>query len=72
MAVFILSQQIGYAVLDYADDSLLNAGEVILGALAIIAVFTWIIRRPAQVAIADFDEPIPGGSATSEGAAKDA
>ncbi len=72
MAVFILSQQIGYAVLDYADDSLLNAGEVILAGLAIIAVFTWIIRRPAQVAIADFDEPIAGGSATSEGAAKDA
>lgn len=72
MAVFILSQQIGYAVLDYADDSLLHAGEVIVGALAIIAVFTWIIRRPAQVAIADFDEPLAPGSATSEGAAKDA
>ena len=71
MAVFILSQQIGYAVLDYADNSLLNAGEVLLGALAIIAVFTWIIRRPAQVAIADFDEPIAGGSAKSEGATKD-
>ena len=72
MAVFILSQQIGYAILDYANDSLLNAGEVILGALAIIAVFTWIIRRPAQVAIADFDEPIAGGSAKSEGTVKDA
>ncbi len=62
MAVFILSQQIGLAVLDYADNSLLNAGEVILAALVIVAVFTWIIRRPSQVTIADFDEPIPEGS----------
>ncbi|MFM9135753.1 MAG: sulfite exporter TauE/SafE family protein [bacterium] len=62
MAVFMLSQQVGLAVLDYADNSLLNAGEVILGALVIVAVFTWIIRRPAQVAVADFDEPIAEGS----------
>lgn len=62
MAVFILSQQIGLAVLDYADNSLLNAAEVILAALVIVAVFTWIIRRPAQVTIADFDEPIADGS----------
>jgi len=64
MAVFILSQQIGYAVLDYANDSLLNAAEVLAGAVAIVALFTWIIRRPAQVAIADFDEPL-GGPPTS-------
>jgi len=65
MAVFILSQQIGYAVLDYADDSLLNAVEVVIGALAIVAVFTWVIRRPAQVAVADFDEPIADGTSDS-------
>lgn len=62
MAVFILSQQIGYAVLDYANDSLLNAAEVLAGGVAIVAVFTWIIRRPAQVAIADFDQPVAGDS----------
>jgi uncharacterized membrane protein YfcA len=64
MAVFILSQQIGYAVLDYARDGWLQAAEVIAGAVAIVAVFTWIIRRPAQVAIADFDEPVADSSTT--------
>jgi uncharacterized protein len=58
MAVFILSQQIGYAVLDYARSGWLQAGEVIGGGVAIIAVFTWIIRRPAQVTVADFDQPM--------------
>ncbi|MFM7212455.1 MAG: hypothetical protein ACKOYQ_10745, partial [Actinomycetota bacterium] len=62
MAVFILSQQIGSALLDFANDSWINAAEVIAGAIAIVAVFTWIIRRPAQVAIADFDEPITDSS----------
>ncbi|MFM7598500.1 MAG: sulfite exporter TauE/SafE family protein [Actinomycetota bacterium] len=62
MAVFILSQQIGYALLDFANDSWINAAEVIAGAIAIVAVFTWIIRRPAQVAVADFDEPIADSS----------
>lgn len=66
MAVFILSQQIGFAVLDYARTGWLQAAEVIAGAVAIIAVFTWIIRRPAQVAVADFGEPISDSSAHSE------
>ena len=58
MAVFILSQQIGYAVFDYANDNWWHMAEVLAAAIAIIAVFTWLIRRPAQVAIADFDEPV--------------
>lgn len=62
MAVFILSQQIGVAVLDYARSGWLQAAEVIVGALAIVALFTWIIRRPSQVAVADFDEPIADSS----------
>lgn len=62
MAVFILSQQIGYAVLDYARSGWLEAAEVIAGGAAIIAVFTWIIRRPAQVAVADFDQPVADSS----------
>ena len=33
---------------------------------AIIAVFTWIIRRPAQVAVADFGEPTGDSSTSSE------
>ena len=31
--------------------------EVIAGGVAIVAVFTWIIRRPVKESIADFDEP---------------
>ena len=65
MAVFILSQQIGVAVLDYARTGWLQAAEVILGAIAIVAVFTWIIRRPTQVAVADFDQPV-GDTSSAE------
>mgnify|MGYP000479308109 CR=1 FL=1 len=49
---------IGYAVLDYARSGWLPMAEVIAGGIAIVVVFTWIIRRPAQVAVADFDEPV--------------
>jgi hypothetical protein len=66
MAVFILSQQIGVAVLEYARSGWLQAAEVIAGAIAIIAVFTWIIRRPAQVAVADFDQPVSDTSAAEK------
>ena len=66
MAVFILSQQIVVAVLDYARSGWLQAAEVIAGAIAIIAVFTWIIRRPAQVAVADFDQPVSDTSAAEK------
>ncbi len=66
MAVFILSQQIGVAVLEYARSGWLQAAEVISGAIAIIAVFTWIIRRPAQVAVADFDQPVSDTSAAEK------
>ena len=57
MAVFILSQQIGATVIEFAQGSLLNLIEVIAGAIAIVAFFTWIIRRPVQEQIADYDEP---------------
>ena len=68
MAVFILSQQIGYAILDYADNSWINFVEVLAGAIVIIVVFAWLIRRPTQVAIADFDEPISEGESTDSDA----
>lgn len=57
MAVFILSQQIGDTIVDYASGGMVNMAQVIGASVAIIALFTWVIRRPAQVAIADFDEP---------------
>ena len=58
MAVFILSQQIGATVIEFAQGGWLNLIEVVAGTLAIIGVFAWLIRRPSQVAVADFDEPI--------------
>jgi hypothetical protein len=66
MAVFILSQQIGVAVLDYARSGWLQAAEVVAGGVAIIALFTWIIRRPAQVAVADFDQPVTDSSSAEK------
>ena len=58
MAVFILVQEIGAWVLDFASSGPLQAIEVIVAVIVIIAAFTWVIRRPVQVAVADFDEPI--------------
>jgi len=57
MAIFILSQQIGATIIDFASQGPLQLAEVIIGAIAIIAAFTWIVRRPVQEQIADFDEP---------------
>jgi hypothetical protein len=37
---------------------------VIAGSVAIVAVFTWIIRRPVQVTVADFDQPMGDSSAS--------
>lgn len=62
MAVFILVQEIGAWVLEFASSGPLQTIEVIVALVAIIALFTWVIRRPAQVAVADFDEPIPDDS----------
>ena len=57
MAIFILSQQIGVTVVEFASQGPLQLAEVIIGLVAIIAAFTWIVRRPVQEQIADFDEP---------------
>ena len=57
MAVFILSQQIGASVIEFAGQGTINLIEVIVAIVAVIALFTWIIRRPAKVPLADYDEP---------------
>lgn len=57
MAVFILSQQIGAGVIEFAGQGTLNLIEVIIAIVAVVALFTWIIRRPAKVPLADYDEP---------------
>lgn len=62
MAVFILVQEIGAWVLEFASEGPLQTIEVIVAVAAIVALFTWVIRRPAQVAVADFDEPIAEGT----------
>jgi len=44
-------------VIEFAQGGILNMIEVIAGLIAIVVLFTWIIRRPAQQEVADFDEP---------------
>ena len=62
MAVFILSQQIGSAVVNYAERGWLELAEVVIGASAIAGFFVWLIRRPSKIPLADFDEPIADNS----------
>ena len=58
MAVFILSQQIGGAVIEYAEEGTLQLLEVFAGVAIVVAFFAWIIRRPAKTpVVADYDEP---------------
>lgn len=55
MAIFVLSQQIGKAILDYARGSALQMGEVIVGAVVLIVLFIVAIRWPAKLEVADYD-----------------
>lgn len=55
MAAFVLVQQVGRSVLDFARGSPLQAAETALGAIAIIGVLILIIRWPAKVPVADFE-----------------
>ncbi len=58
MAIFVLSQQIGSAVIEFAQSGTLQLLEVVTGVTIIVAFFTWIIRRPTKIpVIADYDEP---------------
>lgn len=57
MAAFILSQQIGRTVMDYARGGMVNLTEVVVGFIAIVALFTWAIRRETGGQVADYDEP---------------
>ena len=55
MAIFVLSQQIGKAIVDYARGSALQMGEVIVGAVVLIVLFIVAIRWPAKLEVADYD-----------------
>jgi len=55
MAVFILSQQIGGAIFEFATASPLQAVETVAGAVLVAAIITVVIRWPTKVEVADFD-----------------
>jgi hypothetical protein len=58
IAVFILSQQIGGAAIEFAETGTLQLVEVIAGVAIFVAFFYWIIRIPAKTpVVADYDEP---------------
>lgn len=55
MAVFILAQQLGQSVLDFARGSTLQLIEVTLGAVLLVVGVVILIRWPAKVPVGDFD-----------------
>jgi len=58
MAVFILSQQIGGALIEFAQTGTLQLFEVLGGVALLMVFFTWVIKRPTKTpVIADYDEP---------------
>ena len=57
MAVFILSQQIGDTIIAHARGGMVNLTEVVVGFIAIVALFAWAIRRESGGQVADYDEP---------------
>lgn len=58
MAAFILSQQIGGSLIEFAQTGALQLLEVLAGVFLVVAFFTWIIRRPTKIpVVADYDEP---------------
>jgi uncharacterized protein len=55
MAIFILVQEIGQSVWEFAQGSALQMFEVIAGMVILIVGITIIIRWPAKVPVGDFD-----------------
>ena len=55
MAVFILSQEIGQSIIDFAQGSTIQLIEVIVGAAIIVVGVVVLIRWPAKVPVGDFD-----------------
>lgn len=57
MAVFILIQQIGGTVIEYAEEGTVQSLEVFAGVAIAVAFFTWLIRRPTKApVVVDYDE----------------
>lgn len=55
MAAFILSQEIGGSILHFAQGSVMQALEVVVGAAVVIGAIILVIRWPAKTPVADFD-----------------
>lgn len=55
MAMFILAQEVGESIVDFARGSVIQLIEVLLGAVFIIAGVIVMIRWPAKVPVGDFD-----------------
>lgn len=66
MAVFILAQEIGVAVLDFAMGSWLQAVEVLAGIALIVTALIVVIRWPVKVEVADFDAPVEGSTSNRD------
>lgn len=64
MAVFILVQELGASILDFAQGSAIQMIEVIAGILILVAGITVLIRWPAKEPLADFD--VSGGDIARE------
>lgn len=55
MAAFILIQEVGGSVLEFAQGSVLQAAETIGGILVLVLGIILLIRWPAKVPVGDFD-----------------
>lgn len=64
MAVFILVQELGASILEFAQGSAIQMLEVIAGAIILIVGITVLIRWPTKEPLADFDTS--GGEITRD------
>jgi uncharacterized membrane protein YfcA len=55
MAVFILFQEIGGSIIEFAQGSALQMVETIVGVIIVVVGVTLLIRWPAKMEVADFD-----------------
>lgn len=69
MAVFILVQELGASILEFAQGSAIQMLEVIAGAIVLVVGITVLIRWPAKEPLADFDTS--GGEITRDSSPAD-
>lgn len=55
MAAFILVQEVGASVLEFAQGSVMQAAETIVGIIVLVVAIVVLIRWPAKVPVGDFD-----------------